>query len=117
MLARDVICLSTIAFVCVIYPAYAADAGNSTDMPAVSLARALHDYGLAAVAAIMLWSNWRTQERMALALQQHETQLIELVKHNAILAANSTSEISLIRQQWQARKCLADVPISNRSPQ
>jgi hypothetical protein len=44
-------------------------------------------------------------------LQNHEIQLIELVRQNAAIATQSTNEISQIRQQWQQRKCLADVPV------
>jgi len=111
-LFRDVFCVLTIISVTVIYPLFAGEASDSvSDMPGGGFVKVLHDYGLVAVAAIMLWANWRTQERMALALQNHEIQLIELVRQNAAIATQSTNEISQIRQQWQQRKCLADVPV------
>ena len=91
----------------------AADPALPVDGP-VSIARSLQDYGMAAVAGILLWAAWRGNERMAAALDRHEQCLIELVRQNAVVAERQICESAALRDEMRKRPCLTGLPTLER---
>lgn len=100
---------TTMVVLTLIFIGAAASASDDGLGAPTMLAKAIQDYGMAAIVAVLLWYSWRTTERMSAALDRHEQCLIELVRQNAAVAEKQNAESALLRKEISERPCLKDV--------
>lgn len=84
----------------------AADAVGVTSGTPIDIAQILHAYGLAGIAGLLIYAQWRSHERMAAALDRHEAILLELVRENAKIAERSAKLADDLCRKLEARPCL-----------
>jgi hypothetical protein len=72
----------------------------------LDIVQVLHGYGLAGLAGLLIWAQWRSHERMAAALDRHESLLIELVRENARVAEKAAKLGDDLCQRLDKRPCL-----------
>jgi uncharacterized membrane protein len=84
---------------------YAMEVAPATGTP-LDLVQILHGYGLAGLAGLLIYAQWRGHERMAAALDRHETLLLALVEKNASLAERCANEARALTNELRERPCM-----------
>lgn len=81
--------------------------------PIFSLISALDRYGMSAVAAFLMWSVWRYQERMSQALERHDAALMDIAEKSAAAMEKQASSMMMICREIADRPCLKDIEDRN----
>lgn len=84
----------------------AADAAAAATGTPLDVVQIIHGYGLAGLAGLLIYAQWRSHERMAAALDRHEALLVELVRENARIAERCAQMSDDLCHRMDQRPCL-----------